>query len=510
MKNKNVTEKDKVLVFGITILSIIVITGVGFAFFSSPVTNTNNENVTAETASISLKFDDNDNGISGTLNLGESITKKFTLENTGTKDAYAKINWYNLVNTYTADSLTWTLEQSTSENGTYEALGSGKVPVSSSQTTAALKNGILVPVNTIYYYKLTITLNNLDVEQNSDINANFHSFFSLEEGSLTGAEKIQNLVAGEPTNTTDVITKTATSGANCTNTLAYDGTMDNNLRYVGSNPCNYVTFNGETAGWRIVGIMNNVDDGTGNLETRIKLIRATSLGNYSWDSSASGVNSGYGINDWTQADLKNELNEDYLDTTLTTNTMWYNGWKNQKTGVYYYTKGLTSSAQAQIGNTKWYLGGQESSVYSAAGEGTTAKFYGYERGNTVWGSIASQTCNDGYCPRSLDWTGKVALIYPSDYGYAVGGSVRNTCLGKNLNTYNSDSCYTNDWIYSSSTQWLLSPYCGAYHAFYVGSTGIVDGAYAHYNYSVRPAVYLKSSVTISGGNGTQSEPYVIG
>ena len=58
--------------------------------------------------------------------------------------------------------------------------------------------------------------------------------------------------------------------------------------------------------------MNNVDDGTGNLESRLKLIRANSLGTYSWDTSNSSINSGYGINGWTQADLKTELNGDYL------------------------------------------------------------------------------------------------------------------------------------------------------------------------------------------------------
>ena len=230
-------RKKKIIAVGITILSLVVIMGVGYAFFSASVSNANKETITVGSATISLEFDDNDNGISGTLNLGESITKKFTLENTGTKEAYAKINWVDLVNTYLSGSLSYTLEQSTSENGTYTNIGSGNVPTSSTATTTVLKNGILVPVNTTYYYKLVITLNNLEnVNQNSDINAGFSSYFGLEEGKLTGTDTIQNLVAGEPTNTTDVITKTAPSGANCTNTLAYDGTADNNLRYVGANP----------------------------------------------------------------------------------------------------------------------------------------------------------------------------------------------------------------------------------------------------------------------------------
>ena len=69
--------------------------------------------------------------------------------------------------------------------------------------------------------------------------------------------------------------------------------------------------------------MNNVDDGNGKKETRIKIIRITSLGNYSWDTSDSNADSGYGINDWTGADLMHELNGDYLNTSLSANTKWY-------------------------------------------------------------------------------------------------------------------------------------------------------------------------------------------
>lgn len=48
-----------------------------------------------------------------------------------------------------------------------------------------------------------------------------------------------------------------TPNKNCPYTLAYDGTCDNNLRYVGNSPCHYI----------------KVDDGTGNKETRLKIMR---------------------------------------------------------------------------------------------------------------------------------------------------------------------------------------------------------------------------------------------
>ena len=97
----------------------------------------------------------------------------------------------------------------------------------------------------------------------------------------------------------------------CENTMAYDGTADNNIRYVGEIPCNYVAFNGET--WRIIGAMNNVDDGNGNLESRLKIMKNESIGSYSWDTSASSglLDGGTGVNDWSDADLMKLLNPGY-------------------------------------------------------------------------------------------------------------------------------------------------------------------------------------------------------
>src|SRR5699024_10361697 len=52
-------------------------------------------------------------------------------------------------------------------------------------------------------------------------------------------------------------------------------------RYIGADPNNYVEFNNEI--WRIIGVFT-VDDGTGKMEERLKIIRNESIGNYSWDN----------------------------------------------------------------------------------------------------------------------------------------------------------------------------------------------------------------------------------
>ena len=87
--------------------------------------------------------------------------------------------------------------------------------------------------------------------------------------------------------------------------IAYDETVYNNLRYIGENPNNYVSFNNELR--RIMGVFNNIDDGTGTKETRLKIIKNEPYNeSIAWNSS--------GQNDWTQASLQQELNGTYLNS----------------------------------------------------------------------------------------------------------------------------------------------------------------------------------------------------
>ena len=67
--------------------------------------------------------------------------------------------------------------------------------------------------------------------------------------------------------------------------LKKDNTSEQNIRYYGSNPNNYVRFNNEL--WRIIGVFGN----------NVKLVRSESLGSLSWDSSDSSINKGNGTSD---------------------------------------------------------------------------------------------------------------------------------------------------------------------------------------------------------------------
>ena len=237
-------------------------------------------------------------------------------------------------------------------------------------------------------------------------------------------------------------------------------------RYIGSNPNNYVTFNDET--WRIIGVFS-VDDGTGNVEERLKLIRDESIGNMAWNSNDT--------NDWPNATLNTNLNSGN-----------------------YWTNSLSEDAKNMIGYAVWYLGGI--SDYTSASNGLTSHLYSYERGTTV------------YSGRSTSCTGKVGLMYPSDYGYATSGGTttdRNACLNKELYNWDSISdCYNNDWIFNSANQWTITPRASSSGiVFGLSSAGFVSSRNAYDALGVRPVVFLKSSIKIVDGDGSSSNPYIL-
>ena len=372
--------------------------------------------------------------------------------------------------------------------------------------------------------------------QNSQMGQTFSGTISgklIKEKKKTGAETILGLVKGsDPTSTAVIDNGSVLDGEEvvCTNTLAYDDF--GNLRYVGAKPCNYVTFNDETAGWRIIGVFDGY----------IKLIRNESIGYYSWDTSASSINNGFGINQWgesgeyTGADLMKLLNPGFdtnlaedgsgnvIAETYANNSLYwnkqsgncYNGRSNAYTTCDFSTTGLTESAKNMIDKHAWYLGSQDGSStdpYFGNGQSKSRNYYENERGiNTGKICTSSNLCNDTII-RTTTWEGYVGLMSPSDYGYAVGGINRTDCLNTVLYDYNyemEDNCISNDW-FKSYIQWTMTPIAYSDGAMYIvrASDNINwDDGHAESSYDVRPTLFLKSNVEISG-EGTPSAPFTL-
>ena len=319
-----------------------------------------------------------------------------------------------------------------------------------------------------------------------------------------------------------------------------------NIRFIGANPSNYVYFNcsdynNPTADtcelWRIIGVFNNVTKDDGTKENLVKIIRNDSLGYYSWDWKEKGVGTStndFGSNDWSDSQLMMMLNPtSYLKSGYTNSNdiislgsqqlyskmgSYYNGTKGCKTAkiangasfscteVDFTATGLKNdTTRNAIEEVVWNLGGTSSIPLEGNAYGLASYFYGNERGTTV------------YSGRPTTWTGKVGLMYLSDYGYATSGGTtkdRAACLAKDLDSWDSSDfsdCKGNDYLFdTNNTQWTLAPISDdAYGVFYVNSDGFV--AYHRYNAygtrAVRPVLFLKSNIKVKSGTGESSNPY---
>ena len=337
------------------------------------------------------------------------------------------------------------------------------------------------------------------------------------------------------------LTETITTAMSSNPSMFASDDADKNVRYIGANPSNYVYFNcsdynNPTADtcelWRIIGVFNNVTKGDGSKENLVKIIRADSLGYYSWDYKKKGVGTStedYGSNDWSDSQLMMMLNPtSYLKSGYTNSSdiissgsqqlyskmgSYYNGTKGCKpaavasgasfscTEVDFTSNGLKNdTTRNAIEEVVWNLGG--SSTYNDV---TPSMFYERERGTTV------------YTGHATTWTGKVGLMYPSDYGYATSGGTtkdRNACLAKELFNWDSSDfsdCKGNDYLLDTNNyQWTLAPNSAvAYYVFRVRRDGYVSNGYAYSSHAVRPALFLKSSILLDKGTGESSNPYTL-
>ena len=174
----------------------------------------------------------------------------------------------------------------------------------------------------------------------------------------------------------------------------------------------------------------------------------------------------------------------------------YNSSKNVTKSCDFTSAGLKNDTTRNlIAETTYYTRGHNiAGIYVDA-------MYDKER---VSGTVVNATP-----PRTLTWPGKVAIPYPSDYGYAADLSL----CQQQLKYYNNATCTANNWMKSIlgtySHGWLLNPNSGSADAAWcvfssgdAGSNGIASNAYG-----VAPVLSLTSELDIGSGTGESNSPY---
>ncbi len=227
--------------------------------------------------------------------------------------------------------------------------------------------------------------------------------------------------------------------------LYADEYEDGKYTYKGKNPNNYVTFNDEEAGWRIISINS---DGT------IKIMRDASIGDIAWDDSDS--------NNWNRPASLNT----YLNST--------------------YYSSLTSISKSQIV------------------EGI------YNIGVTTSDNIdITDQIND-----ENSVTSKVKIALPTLSEFLRANSNKEQCGTSTLHNHNYSICKDSDWMFNADDNWMLTPNSSYPNTvFQTGTYGDITFNYNGAKYAknaVRPTVILSSSVQITGGDGSKSNPFTLG
>ena len=197
--------------------------------------------------------------------------------------------------------------------------------------------------------------------------------------------------------------------------------------------------------WRIISVEG---DGT------IKIIRNNDIGNMSWDKTGGQ----YGSNVWTRpADLNTYLNSDYLNTL---------------------------SEKEKIDNHNWNIG-----MVDANSSETLSTLIEQEN--------------------NTKWLGKLAVISMSEY-LRTNDNVAQCSTIKALVSYYS-VCNNTNWLFNSKSSFTMDA-INTGNLIYVildfGRPNSMTYPIAT-NVPIRPVLYLSSDVKITGGDGSQNNPYTL-
>ena len=304
-------------------------------------------------------------------------------------------------------------------------------------------------------------------ENNNGIFSNKYSIsITTEETPILLADYIKSLYTSQGVNGIYYHTSSLANSAG-----------DNSYRYSGANPDNYVCFGSDAETcpsdnlYRIIGVFGS----------EVKLIK--------WDYANSNLLGTSGAYSDHYYNVTNEYlgSHNKVDAYLWNNNTKNNKWEESNlnstnlNNIFLNTFNL--NYKNKIANTIWYVSGYR--TYDA----TSKKFYNAESIGTTW-------------------SGKIGLMYVSDYGYAASQNSWST----NMYSYGNNSIKKNNWLYMGMHEWTISPISTSTSSvYYINADGrVVDDGGVNNSYAnVRPCFYLKPEVTYISGNGSKNSPFRI-
>ena len=523
-------EQKRNIIISISIVTILIVTMIGatYAYFTAFNNQGSTSIISMGSGKMIIKYEDGNNNLLTKDNFQPSneiiVDKTFTLTGTNTATAAGGIVMpytvgLKYVSTFSDEQIHYYIKIIESDKDVSSALVGTKNQTilghasETGYTTGTLNNGAVYtelasgefkPSNSDKSITFNLKLQFPDTGINQD---------SEKGKSLSGTIEINYKEETNTSTAVDYIADLYQTNA-VGNGIIEDDTNDKNIRYSGINAKNYVLFNNEM--WRIIGIFNVVNGDSNKKEKVVKIMRNDSIGNYSFDNTDGFDNETYGLNDWSQSLLMNELNGDYLDTSLTSNPLWPTTEGYTKiTAEFNINYVIKSEYQKMINNSVWNYGGIN--YGEKVMDNTTYTYYNTPAKDVYELEKQNAKYQDSF---SSSWVGKIGLINVSDFGYASSSSKCHEHIFVDSYT-DSNHCGTNNWMVNNKQGgYTMIPLLGNQNENEVDASGLFefnsDGfAFYFHHYgaapsgNVYPSLYLKSNVNILSGDGSEGNPFIV-
>ena len=280
--------------------------------------------------------------------------------------------------------------------------------------------------------------------------------------------------------------------------LYKDDTEEGRYIYRGSNPDNYLTFNGETAGWRIISFEN---DGT------IKVVRNSSLASMAWDGlgNRDSTTSTYciyaataGCNAWAAT---SEIVGNPELYTL------YGSYGNPSNYSSIVSGTVTKNSNINsFLNNNYYYNENNNLNYLNSGKNYITEHIFYIGTPGAFNDEENIEINYNQ-EKLIKWNGKVGLIQVTDYFKATTsiscGTIKSAFSDSSL-------CGLNNWLVFGDKYWTISPDVSRNRdvTWYINDDGCLKSTAPRVSLSIRPVVFLKSDLKLEN-DGTSTRPYEI-
>jgi len=261
----------------------------------------------------------------------------------------------------------------------------------------------------------------------------------------------------------------------------YADTYENG-RYVykGASPSNYITFNGENAGWRILAV---------EADGSLKIIRNSSIGNYAYDAVTTCNGVAY--------------------NSKKKNTTYKNGTYEIENKIYMTDSALGNDFGCNAWTRPTTLNTYLNNTYKGTIDTTYLQTHDFPVGSVTYNNqdLAAQITTE----KSSVWNGDIGLMSVSDYLRANTNTEQ--CGNYSLNSTNKSICKTTNYLFTaigSKLPWTINSYSGSTTLVFTidGSGGVYHYYSYQEDYGVVPVLYLKPDITLRG-SGTDIDPYEI-